>query len=195
MGLDRLLASLEQDARNQADALLAGAREQAARAATEAHARVTRRKSETLAAREHARRTAAELAVARARRAARARVLEARARLLEQVFAAARERLPAAAASAQFLAAIPERLAVARACFGGAPVVLRCAPTLLGPLRNAVGTADGVTLAADPAVATGFVLVSPDGALAVDETLDTRLAQRRQELAVAVLAALGPEAA
>jgi vacuolar-type H+-ATPase subunit E/Vma4 len=194
MGLERLLASLEHDAQVQADALLADARERAARATAEAHERATRRKDDTLAAREHAQRTAAELALARARRAGRARVLEARAHLLDQVFRAAQERLPAAAASAEFRATLPDRLAAARACFGGAPAVLRCAPQLLDPLRKAVGRANGVTLRADAGVATGFVLESTDGALAVDETLATRLAQQRQALAVAVLAALQAEA-
>jgi len=194
MALERLLSSLERDAAQQVDALLAAARARAERVTRTADEQDARCKSETLEARERAQRAAVELALARARRAARGRVLEARARLLEQVFGAARDRLPAAADSQAFRAALPARLAAARACLGDSPAAVRCAPALLPALRELSRETEGLALQPDPAIATGFVVASCDGALEVDETLERRLRRRRPALAIAVLRALEEQA-
>lgn len=190
MALERLLASLEHEATAQADALLAQARAAATRVAAASAERAAVRKRETLDARERAQRMHAELALARARRAARARVLEARARLLARVFAAAGDALAAAARSAAFTEALGQRLAAARVCLGEGDVVVRCAPALVEPIRQLVRGQREIAVRADAAVATGFVMATGDGAIAVDETLATRLSRRQQELALAVMAAL-----
>lgn len=189
MALHDLLASLERDARAEADALLAAARDRAARVGADAAARVARRRGETLGAREQALRAAAELAVAQARRAARARVLTARAAAMERVFAAAGAALPAAATSPPFLGSLPARLAAARACVGDAPAGVRCAPGLAAAVQKVAGP-NGLRVVADPAVATGFVLAADDGSLEVDETLAAQLARHRPQLAVDIVRAL-----
>jgi vacuolar-type H+-ATPase subunit E/Vma4 len=187
MALDHLLASLERDATAEAAALLTEAKAGVARVTAAAEAHVARRRAETLGVREQELRAAAELAVARARRAARARVLDARARAIARVFAGVQARLPAAAGSAAFHATLPARLAAARACAGDAPVAVRCAPDLAPHMRSALaGAAPAVAVQPDAAIATGFVLATTDGSLEVDETLEARLARRRQELTVDV---------
>jgi vacuolar-type H+-ATPase subunit E/Vma4 len=178
----------------QAEALLAEARARAASITAAADERIGRRRSDALEAHERERRAAAELAVARSRRAARARLLAVRAGLLERVFAAATARLPDAAAGPAFRAELPARLAAARAALGDGPATLRGAPSLLATLRQMVKEGDGVAVRADPVVATGFVLASCDGALEIDETLATRLARRRQELALEIMRAIEADA-
>ena len=189
MALQDLLASLERDARADADTLLTEARARAAGLLSDADTRMTLRREETLHIAERARRAAGELAVALASRAARARVLEARARAIERVFAAVTAELPAALASPGYLQALPERLAAARGCLGDTPAAVRCAPPLLPAIRALAGSPP-LAVTADAAVGNGFVLAACDGSLAVDETLEARLTRRRAALVVEIARAL-----
>ena len=190
MALQDLLASLERDATAEAKALIDTARARAASITADAAARATQRRREQLAEQERALLATTELATAQARRAARARALQARERAVERVFAAVTAALPDAAASPAFLAALPARLAQARDCVGETPAVLRCAPALAPELRKLAAGTEGLSVVADAAMATGFVLSLCDGSLDVDETLAARLARQRPLLTVAIARAL-----
>jgi V/A-type H+-transporting ATPase subunit E len=189
MALQDLLASLERDARAEADALLTDARARAAGLQADADARMELRRRDTLEIAERAHRATGELAVAQASRAARARVLEARARAIEHVFAAVTAELPAAIASPAYLQSLPLRLAAARACLGDTPAAVRCSPSLLPALRAIAGTPP-LAVTTDGALGPGFVLAACDGSLDVDETLTTQLARRRPQLVIEVVRAL-----
>ena len=111
MALDHLLAGLEREAAAQADALLAGARTEAARITAEADARLARRRTVEFGAEEAKLRGAAEAALGAARRSGRGQVLEARGRFLDRVFAAAQALFPATLAGDAYHAVLPDHVA------------------------------------------------------------------------------------
>ncbi len=194
MGLEHLLEALERDANAQIEQLLAQARAEADGLTTAMAAALAQRQGAAADARERTRLIEVEQAVTRARRAARRSVLEARERLLERVFAAARGELPAAAAGAGYRAGLPAALAGALAAVGGAEAVIRCPEALARDLERLRPPATPpVRVVVDPAAGSGFRVTSTDGAVEVDETLESRLDRLRPELARRVLAQLGLE--
>jgi vacuolar-type H+-ATPase subunit E/Vma4 len=194
MGLEHLLEALERDANAQIEQLLAQARAEAEGLTTAMAAALAQRQGAAADARKRTRLIEVEQAVTRARRAARRSVLEARERLLERVFAAARGELPAAAAGAGYRAGLPAALAGALAAVGGAEAVIRCPEALARDLERLRPPATPpVRVVVDPAAGSGFRVTSTDGAVEVDDTLESRLDRLRPELARRVLAQLGLE--
>lgn len=194
MPLDQLLAALERDAREQADRLVAEARAEAERVRDAAERDIARRRAATEGAREREHHAALEQALSNVRRAARRDVLEARDRLLARVFSAARAALPAAINTPAYRATLPRRLEAGLACFDGAePVVVRCSPPLVDVVQAALPPRADVRVRGDPEAGSGFRLTTPDGAIEVDDTLETRLAARRPRLARAALRRLDLE--
>jgi vacuolar-type H+-ATPase subunit E/Vma4 len=194
MGLEHLLDALERDAKGQIDQLLAQARAEADGVTAAAAAALAQRRAAAADAREHTRLLEVEQAVTRARRAARRLVLEARERLLERVFAAVRGALPAAAAGPGYRARLPAALAGALAAIGGGQAVIRCPAALAPELERLRPPATpAVPVVVDPAAGSGFRLASADGAVEVDDTLESRLERLRPALARQVLAELQVE--
>lgn len=190
MSLDRLLAALEQDARAQAERVLAEARAEAERVTREGEERTGGRRRERLDARAAECRASAAATLSETRRLARQTALDARQRLLARVFDGVASGLSAAAETGAYRTALPRYLAEALAGTGGAPAVIRCPPALLDDCRRLAAGRPGVTVVADPAVGAGFRVVTTDGAVEIDGTLEARLAQERPRLALAVLRAL-----
>jgi vacuolar-type H+-ATPase subunit E/Vma4 len=191
MGLEHLLEALERDANAQIDQLLAGARAEADRVTAAAAAVLGQRRVTAAEARERTRSREVEQAMTRARRAARRSMLEAREHLLERVFAAARAELPAAAAGTAYRAGLPDALASALAAVGHEQVVIRCPETLAPDLeRLRPPEAECASVVVDPSAGSGFRVTSADGAVEVDDTLESRLDRLRPELARRVLAQL-----
>ena len=189
MPLEHLLSALEREAGEQVHAILAAARAAAAAIAREAEERLGHQRSDVLGAREAELRGAAEAALDEARRAARAGVLEARARLLDRVFAAAREQLPAALASEAYRAALPGHVAEALRAMGDEPTVIRCPAALVPAVRAAVQRKE-TAVRSDPAAGSGVTAVATDGTIEVDNTLEGRLERLKPRLALEVLARL-----
>jgi vacuolar-type H+-ATPase subunit E/Vma4 len=125
-----------------------------------------------------------------ARRNARRAILEARARLLDRVFAAARGALPAAASGAAYRTSLAAALAAAITALGDAPAVVHAPAALIGDLERLRPSGGAVTVVADAETGSGFRVVAADGALEVDDTLESRLERLRPELARRVLARL-----
>lgn len=194
MPLEQLVAALERDAEAQAQALVAKARTEAAAISAQAEERLSRRRREVLGAREVERRAAAELALADARRLARREVLDARHRLLDRVFAAARAAIPAAVKSQAYRAALPAHVAEALACIGGDPAVVRCHPALVRDVRRIVAKKDHVSVRRDAGLGVGVKVVTADGVVEVDNTLEGRVARLGPVLALEVLQRLSPPA-
>jgi vacuolar-type H+-ATPase subunit E/Vma4 len=194
MGLEHLLDALERDANAQIDQLLVQARAEADGVTAAATAALAQRRGAAAEARERTRLLEVEQAVTRARRAARRSVLEARERLLERVFTAARNALPAAAAGAEYRAGLPTALAGGLAALGDVAAVIRCPESLVRDLERLRPPATPpVRVVVDPAAGSGFRVASADGAVEVDDTLETRLDRLRPDLARRVLAQLGLE--
>jgi vacuolar-type H+-ATPase subunit E/Vma4 len=191
--LDALLATLEREAVAETERLVAEARARAAAVTAEADASGARRRAEVLARREAEQQAALQRNLAGARREARATVLAARERLLAQLFAAVRAALPAAAAGSGYRDALPADLERALTFVGARPVVARCAPALASELARLAKANGRLTISPDPTIAAGFRLVTTDGALEVDGTLEGRVERLRPRLALAALAELGTQ--
>ena len=194
MGLEHLLEALERDAKAQIEQLLAQARAEAEGVTAATTAALAQRQGAAAETRERTRLIEVEQAVTRARRAARRSVLEARERLLERVFANARSELPAAAAGAGYRAGLPAALAGALAAVGGEEAVIRCPEVLVRDLeRLRPDATPRARVVVDPKAGSGFRVASVDGAVEVDDTLESRLDRLRPDLARRVLAQLGLE--
>jgi vacuolar-type H+-ATPase subunit E/Vma4 len=192
MPLDHLLGALERDGSAQAEDLLVQARATVAAIAREADELVARRRADVLGGRETELRGAAQAALGETRRTGRRAVLTARQRLLERVFGAARGLFFEALASEAYRArALPEHLAEALGAVGDEPAVIRCPETLVPAVRAAVARKKHLTVQGDPAAPPGIRVVTTDGAIEVDNTLEGRLDRLRARLALEVLAKLG----
>lgn len=192
MALDELLAALEREVRADADRLLEEARADA-RAWTAACEERAAEQHE-LALGQHLSRTHAELetVLAEARHTARQEVLEGRDQLLERIFAAARDACPEAITRATYLATLPDRVAAAFACHApDTDLVLSAPPALLKELEQQVAGDPHITVREDPGAGSGFRLHAADRSMEVVETLESRLAARRTDLARATLRRLG----
>lgn len=189
MGLEHLLEALERDASAQIEQLLAHARAEADRLTAAGSAALLRRREDARAVGARSRDQEVEHAVTLARRRARRAVLEARERLLERVFVAARAALPAAAAGAAYRAVLPAALAGALAALGDEPAVIRCPEALAADVER-LRPIDRASVAVDAATGSGFRLTTVDGKVEVDDTLEVRLDRLRPILARRVLAQL-----
>jgi vacuolar-type H+-ATPase subunit E/Vma4 len=194
MALDHLLAGLEREAAVQANALLAAARTEAARIAAEADARLARRRTVELGAEEAKLRGAAEAALGVARRSGRGDALEARARFLDRVFTAARALFPATLASDAYHAVLPDHLAEALRALGDEAATIHCPGKMASAVRAAIKGRQHLTVKGDPAARPGITVVTADGVIEVDNTLDGRLERLRQRLCIEVLARLETKA-
>ncbi|HJQ66118.1 MAG TPA: V-type ATP synthase subunit E [Gemmatimonadales bacterium] len=193
MGLEHLLEALERDANAQIEQLLAQARAEADRLTAAGSEALQRRRDNAHALGERSRDQEVAHAVALARRGARRSVLEARERLLERVFVAARSALPGAAAGAAYRAALPAALAGALAAIGNEPAVIRCTQALVADVDR-LRPVDRASVVVDPANGSGFRLTTVDGMVEVDDTLEARLERQRPILARLVLGQLELEA-
>lgn len=190
MPLEHLLDALERDAAAQAAALAAEAKATAARITAESDARATRRREDALIARRAELAGAMELALADTRRTARRTELDARTRLLDTVFEAARGLLAAAVGDAAYRTALPAQLAAALRAAGDDPAVVTCAKALVPHLRASLPPGSRAEVRVDARVGSGFRVTAADGAMEVDGTLEGRLERLQPALAIALLAGL-----
>lgn len=193
MPLDHLLAALERDGSAQAEELIVQARAAATAIAGEAGELAARRRAEVLEGRRAELSGAAQAALGEARRTARRAVLAARHNLLERVFAAARDMFAEVVASEAYRAgALVQHLTEAVGAIGDEAATIRCPQVLVPAIRAAVAGKKQLTVRGDPAAAPGIRVVTTDGAIEVDNTLEGRLARLRGRLALEVLAMLEP---
>jgi vacuolar-type H+-ATPase subunit E/Vma4 len=87
---------------------------------------------------------------------------------------------------------LPEHVAEALGAVGDEPAVIHCSEALVAAVRSAVKRAKHVTVQGDPAAPPGIRVVTSDGAIEVDNTLEGRLERLRGRLALEVLATLEP---
>lgn len=124
-------------------------------------------------------------------------MLEARDALLDRVFARAGERLAAALERPAARERLVERAREALGLVPRGDIVIHCSPGVAAVLEDALEDArerDGaLRIETDPRLPAGFRVEAAGGALWVDATLDSLLAQQRPALAVEVLRRLEAE--
>jgi vacuolar-type H+-ATPase subunit E/Vma4 len=184
MSLDRLLETLEREARAEAERVLATARAAAEAVRMRAEAAVAQRRVASLRTREQALRAEGTVRLAAVARRGRRAVLDARHGLLERVRAAARERIATAEGDAGSLDA---RVQGALACHGTGTVEIRCAPRLAAAVRGRVARRSGTTVTPDAAAPDPLVVRAADGTMEVDASLAGLFERRWPELAVEVV--------
>ena len=183
MALPDLIARLEQEAQNRAEAIQheADAQVRAIEADTEqAVQEVTSRQLEHARAERHIGR---ERERATARRRARAGELEALHAQIRRVLTRARELVPEAAASAPYAAVVPLHLQQALLFVEGLPARARC-QAAFASLVAPIVTGHGAQLVLDENVGPGVVVEAADGSVVVDNTLTSRLARAESRLTI-----------
>jgi len=189
-----LLQALRREAEAERDRVLAGARAEAGRLAQASRAEADSARATRVATERARLRAAAERRTIERRRTTRGAVLEARQRLLDRVFAAALDLLPRTGAGPAYRDTLAARLARALACAGQAGVAVRCAPAITAALLG-LEAGRGLDIRSDPGIRGGLRVVTLDGSLEVDDTLEGSLERRRAELSLAALQDFGEVAA
>jgi vacuolar-type H+-ATPase subunit E/Vma4 len=187
MALEALLTLLEQEARKEAEAIMAHAEAEAIRILARADADVQRRRAF------HAERLEAEgraelgRELAAAAHAHRARFLTARAEGLDRVFTRAAELLRALPAE-RYRGRLPALAAATLQYLDQADAVVTCRPELVPVVRRASSAWPAATISADPAAAPGLLGRASNGSVLVDNTLPALLSRQRDNLAIDVAA-------
>lgn len=191
MALDQLLTVLLDEAKTEAEAILAAARTEAQaileRTSAELDERRKRNQRELEAGSE---RTMAS-ALAAARGAARREELLARERFLVRVLSAAADRFPETAENPQFRARLPGLVAPALECLGDRPGTIHCDPGLMDVVGPLLADRPGLSLTEDPDVGTGFRLTSDDGVLVIHATLEDRVQRLDRRVRQEIVSRLG----
>jgi vacuolar-type H+-ATPase subunit E/Vma4 len=185
--MDALIEALEERARAEADEILLAARKESEMIVAEADREIDRRRAAAQAACGDRWKAEAARHVARARRRVGRRVLEARAKLLDQAFARTARSLSEGISPPGFAETLRNRLEEALACLGGRQAVVVSTPALATMMREILRDEAGVEVVEDGTVGTGFRLEASDGSLSVDGTLEGDLARRRAELSIEIL--------
>ncbi len=187
MALTDLLAALERDAEQRIASDHAAATAQAAEISRQAAERVARRREEAVG-REAARlRAEAGRQLALATRDAEHAVLASRETLLARVLELARGRIRDRDSTAKADETLLALAAAALGYAGGAAVRLRSAPDLAKAAAAHFRKRAHLEIVPDPALESGSVVESTDGRLAIDATLEGRLAAREAEARIEIL--------
>jgi vacuolar-type H+-ATPase subunit E/Vma4 len=185
MALEALLATLEREAREAAEAMTARAEAEASRILGRAEADVGRRRALHVERLEAEGRAALGRELAAAVHAYRRRFLTARADALERVFIRAGELLRILPAE-RYRERIPSLAVATLKYFDEAGAVVTCRPELVDLVRGAVSDWPAASIAADPAALPGLLGRASDGGVVVDNTLPALLARQRDDLAIVV---------
>lgn len=188
--IDGLLARLEREADAEVTRVRDEAQARAADLTRAAEQRMAERRAATLRERETDARGEHERALAAARGTARARVMEARAALLDRVFQELRAVLPELARSSAYRRNLPAQWRRLRAFVGDRSATVRSMPALTATLRRLIHTNGHIRIKSDARIAAGFCITTTDGELDVDGSLESRLERLRPRLALEALAAL-----
>jgi len=178
VALEQLLAAMGREAEARSGEIHRSAVEESARITALAEARITARR-QTVVDEERARlREETNRLLAAERRRGREEVLRLRQEALDQVRAAARARLPAAQAGAEYRESIAPALLASLEYLDGGAATLRVSPALQPELTRAAAGLPRwkLTVEPDPGILAGFVTAA--GGIRVDQTLEHRLDTR-----------------
>ena len=186
MPLPELIAALERDVRAEAEASVEEARRSAELCRREGRIARAGRKQAELDALRRELDEAERGGLSEARREARRRVLETRARTIEEVLGQARELVLQGALAERMREAVPRLLRAAFERVGDGACRVRCSPELAEATREALGARTEVSVEPDEAVVAGVIVEAQEGRLVVDATPAALLEARRAHLAVAI---------
>lgn len=181
-----LRSELQLRAEQTAESIMAGAREDAERLATEADRRIEERRQAVLGKRDRELRAEARAKLAAERHAAMRSVLLAKAKVVERVLEEARTRLSEAARSRAYASTLDAELQQALSFVEQEGVVVQCPEDLKTAVREAARGLPNVSVEADPRVDTGFKVVGNQGLVVVDGTLEARLDRLAPRLAIEI---------
>jgi len=187
MALEVLLATLEQEAREEAEAITAHADAEASRILGRAEADVKRRRVLHVERLEAEGRVVLGRELAAAVRAHRTRFLTARADGLARVFTRAAELLRALPAE-RYRERLPTLAAATLQYLDETAAVVTCRPELVDIVRGVASAWPAATIAADPDALPGLLGRTTNGGVSVDNTLPALLARQRDDLAIEVAA-------
>jgi vacuolar-type H+-ATPase subunit E/Vma4 len=190
MALDELLAVLQREAETEAEAIVAAGRAEAAAIQEQSAAELAQRRGRITRELESRGRSELERALAGFRRAARGEELRARERLMQRILAEARSRLPGSTRRPAFQGQLPDLTRQALEALGSRPATLRCSPELQETLGHLVRDRSGLRVIPDEGIGTGFRLISDDGSLVIDATLEDRLLALDRRVRQLILARL-----
>ena len=191
MAASDLDAELRRSADATARVLLRDAREEAARIEAEATRNIDERRAATFESWEEELRSDARAEIAGARRDATRAVLLAKTRLVERVLERVRGELASVLGTESYQTALHSELERAIEFVGSRGTTVRCAPTIEGLVRDAVGSLDGARVEVDGSVGSGFVVSDESGRVQVDATLEGRLRRLAPTLSVEILGRVG----
>ena len=191
MAFDDLLRSLARRADAEIEALLTGARDQAAALRRESDQRLAERSASALRERTRAVGRDVERAVADAVRLERLGEMSAQVRARDRVLTAARAKLGSRALAADYRATLTQRFAQAADVIGEDPARVRCATALVPSLQPLARERANLRVEPDPGIAAGFTIETDDGRVVVDEVLEHRLSADADALGQLALEALG----
>ena len=195
MGVEALRTAVEAVGRARVAALLREAEALAAELRAEAESVASRRREEVLRHEEAALRREPRARVATAFSEAQKRTLEARADLVERVFAMAGELAPALLEGPEAREMLVARAEEALTHISGGDVVITASSGVAAVLEDALAGRRGVTVERDPGLAAGFRAACGDGNLVVDATLPSLLSHHRATLAIEVIERIERESA
>jgi vacuolar-type H+-ATPase subunit E/Vma4 len=183
MAMPDLIARLEQEAQNRAEAI-----QRDAEAAVRAIEEETKRAVEEITTRQleqgsAARRAGRERERALARRQARARELEALHRQIDNILSRARALVPEMARSASYVAALPSHLEQALVFVEGLHPRVRCQAACARVLTPVI-TRSGAELVVDESVGPGVFVEGENLSVVVDNTLAARLTRSQSRLTI-----------
>jgi len=185
MAIDALLAGIGEEAEQEREAILEGARAEAERIVGEAERGARARAEASTRVLEEELRTAARERHREARLEALAEVSAARERMIERIMADARRRLIEAQRGAQGDRVLAALLSEGLRYAGPGEVELRCAPADVDRVRRSMpaGLEDRALVVPDAEVSEGLLIVALQGRLEVHASLGDRLESARAELA------------
>jgi vacuolar-type H+-ATPase subunit E/Vma4 len=187
MALRELVLALERDALARIAAVRAEATVAADQMRAAASTLLSRRRSMDLSARAAELQADAAEAIDVARREAASRSLTARTEALETILARARVLLGMTIPEATMRAGIQRDVAAALEYLGPTEAVVRCHPAWVPILRPALAGLAGVRLEVSENVGAGMIVLSTDGRLEIDATMDSRLTRLWPGLAIELM--------
>ena len=188
MALDHLLAALERDATRTAEQRIEAAEAEATRLRSAARAKADALRAGRVQAEEKRLREEIDRLLLVERRRLRAEMLRHRQALLDEVLATVEAKLPAATLDPANRSGLGRDLNRALTYVNGIPAVVHAPPDLVGWARDALDGRSGITVQADPAIASGLTVTTVDGSVVIDATLASRLRQSWPELSMKLLA-------
>jgi vacuolar-type H+-ATPase subunit E/Vma4 len=173
MALRDLIATMEEEARVQAEKIMHTAREQAARRLRDARGRLIQRRDEAIGRQRAALQLESRKLVANRRRAGRGEVLRLQWEVLEKVKEEARRQLPEAGQHKEYRCGMADAYSAALGYLPSESIKVRVSPAQARDISAGQGTT--LKLVEDSSIRAGFVVSTADDSITVDQTLDRRL--------------------